>query len=948
MSIRPALPTRRPPTGRAPVRRARAVAAVAAVAAVGLAPLGLSAPAGAATDASAVVISEVYGGGGSASSALARDYVELYNPTSAAVNLAGTSVQYRSSAGVGNPSVTALNGTIPAKGHFLVGEAVGTTGAPVPTPDVEGSIALSGTAGTVFLANQPTTLTAPPTGSLTGNPAVLDLVGYGSTNTFETARTAAPSAATSVSRAADGKDTDDNSADLAVGAGTPTPAAAGGPTDPPADPAPVAKTIEEVQGTGSTSPLAGQVVTTTGVVTGAYPSGGLNGFYLQTAGTGVDVDAATHQASDAVFVFGSAVAGAVRPGDHVEVTGKVSEFAGLTEVTPASADAVKPLAEPATVTPARVVLPRTEASRESFEGMLLAPQGPYTVADNYALNQYAEIGLAAGTTPLYAPTEVADAQDAAAIAAVKADNAARAVTLDDGASANFLTTAKNTPLPYLTQDHQIRVGAPVTFDQPVVLDWRYDLWRFQPTGQLTAAGTPPVSFGHTRTAAPRATGGNVKIASFNVLNYFPTTGAEFVAEGGSCSFYSDRAGDPVTTNTCAGPAGQDGPRGAAEDEDLARQQAKIVHAINSLGADVVSLEELENSAKFGQDRDAAITTLVAALNQAAGAGTWSFVPSPVTAGDQSDEDVIRTGFIYKSAAVEPVGASVIDDVPTFDNARDPLAQAFETVGGGTFSRFAVIVNHFKSKGSGPADPDGQGNSNAARVAQAQELERFAEQVKTDAGTDKLFLSGDFNAYTQEDPLQVLYAAGYTDIGSDPEVGAPEEHTYLFDGTVGSLDHVLANEAALGRVTGAHVWNINSVESVALEYSRVNYNATDFYEDSPFRASDHDPLVVGLDLPTGAVPTTTSARVSPDPVVARTGRPVLTARVTSTYGTIDEGHVVVAEGREILGVAQVQDGVATLTLPASNQKGRHTLTVGYVGTREVRSSWTTTSYTVVKK
>ena len=127
--------------------------------------------------------------------------------------------------------------------------------------------------------------------------------------------------------------------------------------------------------------------------------------------------------------------------------------------------------------------------------MLLAPQGPYTVADNYALNQYGEIGLAAGSTPLFTPTEVADPHDAAAIEAVKDENAARAVTLDDGATANFLTTAKNTPLPYLTQDHQIRVGAPVTFDEPVVLDWRFDAWRFQPTD--AADGDRPPA-GHVR------------------------------------------------------------------------------------------------------------------------------------------------------------------------------------------------------------------------------------------------------------------------------------------------------------------------------------------------------------------------------------------------------------------------------------------------------------------
>ena len=85
-------------------------------------------------------------------------------------------------------------------------------------------------------------------------------------------------------------------------------------------------------------------------------------------------------------------------------------------------------------------------------------------------------------------------------------------------------------------------------------------------------------------------------------------------------------------NTCTGPNGELGPRGAADDEDLARQQAKIVSAINGLGADVVSLEEIENSAKFGQDRDAAVCTLVDALNAQAGAGTWAFVPTPGDGG----------------------------------------------------------------------------------------------------------------------------------------------------------------------------------------------------------------------------------------------------------------------------------------------------------------------------
>src|SRR6478735_6742471 len=215
MSVRPALPILTVGRFAPPLLRIVALATAAA-------PIAVAAPSLAATDASKVVISEVYGGGGAAASTWSRDYVELYNPTNQAVDLSGTSVQYRSATGTANPSgVTALSGSIPAKGYFLVGEGTGTTGAPVPSPAVSGSIQLSGSAGTVFLANQPTALTAPPTGSLTGNPAVLDVVGYGTSNTFEKAPAPATSASTAVERVAAGTDTDDNSTDFKTSAGSP-------------------------------------------------------------------------------------------------------------------------------------------------------------------------------------------------------------------------------------------------------------------------------------------------------------------------------------------------------------------------------------------------------------------------------------------------------------------------------------------------------------------------------------------------------------------------------------------------------------------------------------------------------------------------------------------------------------------------------------------------------
>ncbi|MGY2876988.1 5'-nucleotidase [Marmoricola sp. URHA0025 HA25] len=896
--------------------------------------VALAAGSEASTAGDAVVISEVYGGGGNTGAPYLNDFVELYNPTDHAISLAGMSVQYRSSSGqLGG--LTALSGSVPAGSHWLVQEAAGSgNGVALPTPDATGTLAMSATNGIVVLA-QSTVAVVP------SDPSVLDLVGYGTATAFETAAASALSNTTSASRNPAGKDTDNNAADFTAGA--PAPQAVGS-----VDPVPTCSgtmAIAEIQGTSAASPCVGDTVTTEGVVTATYPTGGFNGFYVQTAGTGGDLDLAQHTASDGIFVFSGAGAAAVHAGDHVQVAGKVSEFAGLTELAPASATGVTVLATPAAaVKPAVVALPGSAAQRESLEGMLVSLQGPFTVSDNYSLNQYAEIGLAAGTEPLWQPTEVADPHDAAAITAVVADNAARSVTLDDGSSLNYLTSGKNSPLPWLTQDHQIRVGAPATFTAPMVLDYRNSLWKLQPTGQLTGSGEPPVSFGHSRTDGPGPVGGDVQIASFNVLNYFPTTGADWVAAGGSCSWYDDRAGNHVTVNDC----GPTGPRGAADAANLARQQAKIVSAINGLGADVVSLEEIENAAKFGEPRDAAVSTLVDALNAEAGAGTWAFVPTPSTIGDQADEDVIRTAFIYRTAVVAPVGESVVDDAPAFDLARDPLAQVFQPVARTSASRFLVIVNHFKSKGSGPDDGTGQGNSNPQRVAQAHELVSFADQVKAAAGTDRVFLSGDFNAYTEEDPIKVLRDAGYTDIGSHE---SPGEHTYLFGGVVGSLDHVLANQAALDTVTGAHVWNINSVEPVALEYSRFNDNATDFYAPDPFRASDHDPLLVGLDTSAAPVATTTTATVSPDPVLTsnKSALPgVVTIQVSSPRDVVSGGTVEVYDGSTLVGSATVSATAATsITLPAYKHKGVHTLTVRYLGTGLFSPSATTVTFEVGK-
>ncbi len=835
-------------TAARPHRRWIAATAAAATALAGLAFAPTAATAAVGSDAP-IVIAEVYGGGGNSGAAYNRDFVELANVSADAVDLSGWSVQYASATG-GSWQVTALGDiSLPAGQRLLIGQAFGANvELPAFDADVDGGIALSGAQGKVALVDSTAALSG--ANGLVDLPQVVDFVGWGAATHFAgTGPAPGTSNATSVSRDGDVSNTADNAADFTAGAPTPqglggtTPTPSPTPTPTPTEtPQPSTVSIAEIQGTGEASPLAGATVTTTGVVTAHYPTGGFDGYVIQTPGTGGDLDLSTHTASDAVFVYAPGAVTEVALGDTVEVTGVVSEWNGLTELTVRSGAATIVDDAEAPV-PAAVAWPETAGQRETLESMLIAPQGAYTVSNTYSTNQYGEVGLAAGDTPLRQPTDVARPGSAAA-AAVAADNTARAVTLDDGSSTNFLTAANSALTPaYVSLAEPVVVGASVTFTAPFVVDYRNSTWKLNPVAPLVAdgSGTDDVVFDNPRTTAPEAVGGDVALASFNVLNYFTTLGTETA----SCVAYPDRFGDGVTVREgCA-------QRGAWDADDLARQQAKLVAAIDALDADVVGLMEIENSAALGEEADEATATLVAALNAAAGEERWAYVGSSDDLPAVAEQDVITNAIIYRPASVSPIGdaralGDQSGDGQAFGNAREPIGQVFAPTGG-SGEPFLFVVNHFKSKGSagpwaGDADTgDGQGASNESRVRQATALRDWVGEVRGDV--EAVALVGDFNSYGHEDPLQVLYDAGYTDVEQHFELTT---QSYSFSGLSGSLDHVLLNDAALGRATGADVWNINSGESVALEYSRFRSHGTEFYADDVYRSSDHDPVLVGLE------------------------------------------------------------------------------------------------------
>jgi hypothetical protein len=127
---------------------------------------------------------------------------------------------------------------------------------------------------------------------------------------------------------------------------------------------------------------------------------------------------------------------------------------------------------------------------------------------------------------------------------------------------------------------------------------------------------------------------------------------------------------------------------------------------------------------------------------------------------------------------------------------------------------------------------------------------FAAQIEQRTGDPDVVLMGDLNAYTQEDPIERLREAGLVDLGERFDEG---RYSYVFDDMSGSLDHAMATPELTAKVTDLAHWNINSVESSAYQYT----GDPALHAADPYRSSDHDPLLFGIDLDercTGLVPT----------------------------------------------------------------------------------------------
>ena len=771
----------------------------------------------AAAPSTGLVVNEVYGGGGNSGATFQRDFIEITNRSDTAVSVDGWSVQYHSSGATGTWQVTQLTGSIAPGAFYLVAEAQGTGGTqPLPDPQVTGTIAMSGTAGTVALVNGTTALTCADSASCQA--ASVDLVGYGTAALNETAPAAGASNTASVQRTAE-PDSDDNATDFTAAEPTPAATNAGGGGDGGGgEPGPLR--IHDIQGGGWIAAHDDEQVTNVpGIVTAVRLSGSSRGFFMQDPSA--DSNAAT---SEGIFVFTSSPGVAV--GDSVLVSGTVNDFYPLASgetVAGTSNLSVTEIGSPTTIVLTHGnALPAPEVIR------------PDTVPETYAPD------LGGGnieSTSIQPARSALDFWEARESMRVEVDDA-RVVGPSNSFGEQYVTTKPDQAATQrggtlLTGENTIPSGrvevVPVNGSNPGVnvgdvlsgaTVGPVDYSRF---GGYTIAATTVGSVQHNdlpRTVATPQTSRQLAVATYNVENLAPSNPDSKFA----------RLAEGVVTNLSspdivAVEEVQDN-NGATDDGTVTADQTltKLTDAIVAAGGPRYDWREIDPVNDQDGGEPGGNIRVVFLFN----AARVSFVDR----GSSSVNRSITGTSVVKSKGTAALTLSPGRIDPTnavWTSSRKPLAGEFTFRG----NPVIVVANHFNSKG-GDQNADGRfqfplQSSAVQRAGQAQVVHDFVEGA---LGADKkadVVVLGDLNDFQFSPAINALRTGTADGSGkailTDLIATLPpnQQYTYVFNGVSQVLDHILVT-AGLG----------------AAQYQVIHINAE--YTD---QASDHDPQVVRL-------------------------------------------------------------------------------------------------------
>jgi uncharacterized protein len=741
-----------------------------------------------------IVISQVYGGGGNAGATFTHDFIELFNQGPTTVDLSGWSVQYISATGTGNWAVTPLSGSIAPGGYYLVQEAQGAGGTtPLPAPDALGTIAMSGTAGKVALSTNTTAFSgACPN-------CFVDLVGYGGANCFEGA---GPTAGTTNTTAALRKrggcfDSNNNSVDFSIGSPNPRNTATPIRT---CDFTPAA--IHDIQGPGLATPLLGQDLTTTGIVTGLKT----NGFFIQTPDANVDANPAT---SEAIFVFTSSAPFAA-VGSAVTVNGTASEFFDLTQldsslpgdVTVNSAGNPLPAAVTLTTT---ILNPAGSLTQlERFEGMRLHANSLVSVAPTNNFGETFTV-LTGVARPLREPgIEISlpvppDPTSGVPDCCIPRwdENPERIMIDSDG----------------LAGSSPISVTSNVTFSSVTgPLDFSFGDYKVLPE-------TPPSTTANmSAVPLPLPVAGEFTVAGFNIENF----------------------NNDATQRQKAALAIRDVLRlpdviGTIEIFDLADLQA-LATEIQSISGVVYEARLIEADGT-SEDSDQDVGFLIKASR---------IQIDSVTQVELSGCDGTASSC---NTFIDPNTGQ-----PALLNDRPPLVLRATVDPSGTDPRpIIVIVNHLRSfidieavTGEGP-------RVRAKRKAQAEFLADLLQDLQTSDPTTPIMSIGDYNAYQFNDgftdPVATIKGTPTADdqvvVDESPDLVNPnfinltdalpsnQRYSFIFEGTPQAIDHFIVNTVAKSYLQRYVIARNNS------DFPEVPGSAFSADPTRPERNSDHD-------------------------------------------------------------------------------------------------------------
>lgn len=549
----------------------------------------------------------------------------------------------------------------------------------------------------------------------------------------------------------------------------------------------VAQTIQQIQGTSTSSPYLNQTVTTNGIVTAIFTNPNqVGGFFMQST-------ARSGMASSGIFVYTASNSNyTVTPGDSVVVTGTVNEKNNRTEIDITSLNIVDHQ-HPLPIV--KVTFPQDFTNGwENYEGMLLMFNQTLTVTSNNSLAKYGELTLS--SKRLYYPTNQYRPLTPNCVA-LFASNATDQLIIANGSTATYPN-----PIPFVDPSTGVRRTGEKTDNLLGVVDQVGSYYFVYPTQALTFYGNP-------RTSAPASVGNcNLKVCSYN-MDYY------------------------LTSNWGQG-------YGAANQDQFNKQHSKLLKALLAIDADVYCLAELQQ----GQD---AISYMTNALNLATNSQNYSFINDGTTVNGT----YIKVGFIYRVDKVTPYGPLQSINMSPYNRMK---TQAFTLKSNN--QRIILSMNHFKAKtgcpSSGPDTDqgDGQGCYNASRVAEAIALRNNIPTYMSSSvfNDPDVLILGDLNAYMQEDPVDTLVKAGY--IEQLARFMPDTSYSYMYNAQAGDLDHALASPSMSAQITGATVWHIDSDEP-----SYVAYDGSG-YQDNVYRASDHDPVIIGINLsPASAIANT---------------------------------------------------------------------------------------------